>query len=225
VKAFVNPANVATSASLAAGVVALMLVADGRLGAGFAAVAVAAVLDSVDGYLARRSRSCGPFGCQLDSLADLVAFGVAPALLLHEGPLDAASVVGPAACVAFVLAGAWRLARFAVLEDSHRFTGLPIPPAGLIASAAAVLALPAGVALAVTLTLVFLMVSAVPFPTLLALADLVRHRPVPFRIAGLDHTTDGTRAGERPRPGGDDDERDDEARDDQRIGAPALARE
>src|SRR4051812_49955125 len=101
-----------------------MLVADGRLGAAVAAVAVAAVLDSVDGYLARRSRSCGPFGCQLDSLADLVAFGVAPALLLHEGPLGDLPLLGPAAFVALVLARGRRLARVAVLEDSHRFTRL-----------------------------------------------------------------------------------------------------
>lgn len=223
---FFNLANFVTSASLVAGVVALMLVADGRLGRAFAAVAVAAVLDSVDGYLARRSRSCGPFGCQLDSLADLVAFGVAPALLLHEGPLGAVSVLGPAACVAFVLAGAWRLARFAVLEDSHRFTGLPIPPAGLFASTAAVLALPPGLAVGVTLTLVLLMVSEIPVPTLVALADLVRgRRGVALRLVGVDDGADGTRAGQDPRAGRDRDERGDEPRDGERVGAPALARE
>ncbi len=222
---FVNLANVATSASLVAGVVALMLVAEDRLGEAFAAVAVAAVLDSVDGYLARRSGSCGPFGCQLDSLADIVAFGVAPALLLYQGPMGSVPVLGPATCVAFVLAGSWRLARFAVLQDSHRFTGLPIPPAGLIASAAAVFALPPELAVGVTLTLVLLMVSAVPFPTLVTLADLVRsRRRVPLRLVGADHGADGVRAGQGPRPGRDHDERGDEARDDERVGAPALAR-
>jgi CDP-diacylglycerol--serine O-phosphatidyltransferase len=223
---FLNIANTVTSASLAAGVVALMLVADQRLGPAFAAVAAAAVLDSVDGYLARRSRSCGPFGCQLDSLADLVAFGVAPALLLRAGPLGEVPILGPAACVAFVLAGAWRLARFAVLEDSHRFTGLPIPPAGLVASAAAVLALPPGLAVGVTLTLVLLMVSEIPVPTLVALADLVRgRRRVTLRLVGVDDAADGASAGQGARPGGHRDEGDDEARDDKRVGAPALARE
>ncbi len=223
---FFNLANIVTSASLAAGVVALMLVSDGRLGAAFAAVAVAAVLDSVDGYLARRSRNCGPFGSQLDSLADLVAFGVAPALLLHKGPLGDVQVLGAAVCVAFVLAGAWRLARFAVLEDSHRFTGLPIPPSGLVASAVAVLALPPGLAVGVTLTLVLLMVSEIPVPTLVALADLVRgRRRVTLRLVGVDDGADGARAGQGPRPGRDHDERGDEARDDERIRAPALARE
>lgn len=222
---FLNLANVATSASLVAGVVALMLVAEDRLGEAFAAIAVAAVLDSVDGYLARRSRSCGLFGCQLDSLADIVAFGVAPALLLHQGPLGSVPVVGPATCVAFVLAGSWRLARFAVLQDSHWFTGLPIPPAGLVASAAAVLRLPPGLAVGVTLTLVLLMVSSVPFPTLVTLADLVRsRRGVPVRLVGADHAADGARAGQSPRPGRDHDERGNEAPDDERIAAPDLAR-
>jgi CDP-diacylglycerol--serine O-phosphatidyltransferase len=223
---FVTVANIVTSASLASGVVALMLVSDRRLGAAFAAVALAAVLDSIDGYLARRSRSCGPFGCQLDSLADLVAFGVAPALLLHAGPLGDARILGAAACVAFALAGAWRLARFAVLEDSHRFTGLPIPPAGLVASTVAVLALPPGVAVGVTLTLVILMVSDIPVPTLVALADLVRgRRRVALRLVGVDDAADGASAGQGARPGGHQDEGDDEARDDKSIGAPALARE
>lgn len=225
---FVKLANIATTASLAAGVVALMLTTDDHLDAAFAAVAVAAMLDSVDGYLARRSHSCGPFGCQLDSLADLVAFGVAPALLLHAGPLGSVPVLGAAVCVAFVIAGAWRLARFAVLEDRHRFTGLPIPPAGLIASAAAVLALPAGFAVGVTLTLVVLMVSEIPVPTLVALADLIRHRRlrrIPLRLVGVDDAADGARAGQGVRPRGDEDERDDEAPDGERIRAPALARE
>jgi CDP-diacylglycerol---serine O-phosphatidyltransferase len=224
---FISLANVVTSTSLAAGVIALMLITDDRLGAAFAAVAVAAVLDSVDGYLARRSRSCGPFGCQLDSLADLVAFGVAPALLLHVGPLGDVQILGPAACVAFVLAGAWRLARFAVLEDSHRFTGLPIPPAGLVACGVTLLALPPGVAIGVTLTLVLLMVSEIPVPTLVALADLVprRRRRVTLRLVGVDDAADGPSAGQDARSGGDHDEGGDEARDEKRIGAPALARE
>jgi CDP-diacylglycerol---serine O-phosphatidyltransferase len=226
VRAFVNVANVVTSLSLTAGVLAIMLAADGRLAAALAAVAVAAVLDSVDGYLARRSRTCGAFGCQLDSLADLVAFGVAPALLLQQGPLDAMPGVGQAACVAFVVAGAWRLSRFAVLEDPYRFTGLPIPPAGLIVSATAVLALPGGIALAVALILVVLMVSAIPVPTLVALADLVRGRPrVTLRLVGGDHALHRPRARKRARAGRDQDERADQGHDEERVRAPALARE
>jgi len=226
VRPFVNLANIVTSLSLTAGVVAIMLAADGRLAGALGAVGVAAVLDSVDGYLARRSRTCGAFGCQLDSLADLVAFGVAPALLLQQGPLDAMPVVGPAACVAFVVAGAWRLSRFAVLEDRYRFTGLPIPPAGLIVAATAVLALPGGVALAVALILVVLMVTAMPVPTLVALAELVRGRPrVTLRLVGGDHGFHRPRGRERSRAGRDQDERGEQGHEEERVRAPALARE
>jgi CDP-diacylglycerol---serine O-phosphatidyltransferase len=171
---FVNAANVVTTASLAAGSVALLLAGDGRLGAAAAAIGVAALLDSIDGVVARRLSVCGPFGCQLDSLADLVAFGAAPAMMLHHGILQPMPLLGGAACLALVLAGAWRLARFPLVQDPDRFVGLPIPPAGLIAAAAAVVAGPAALGVAVTFALALLMISAVRFPTLAALARPAR---------------------------------------------------
>jgi CDP-diacylglycerol--serine O-phosphatidyltransferase len=221
---FVNPANAITSGSLAAGFAALMLAGDGRLDWALAAVGVAALLDSVDGYVARRTSVCGPFGCHLDSLADLVAFGVAPALMLHHGVLG--SVPGAGLCLAFVMAGAWRLARFPLIEDREHFIGLPIPPAGLVAAAVAFLAPPAAAAAVVCLLLALLMVSAFTVPTLAELGRLVRRRrTVRLVLVGGDHPPDGVRARERARPGGDDDERHREADDDQRVGAPALAGE
>ncbi len=173
-RAFVNAANLITSGTLAAGFSAVMLAADGRLHGAAAAVAVAAVLDAVDGPVARRTSASERFGCYLDSLADIVAFGVAPALMLYRGMLYDVPVVGTAGCLAFLLAGAWRLARFPLVEDRDRFVGMPIPPAGVIVAAAAALALPAALALAVTLVLALLMVSSIPFPTLFTLRRLAR---------------------------------------------------
>jgi CDP-diacylglycerol---serine O-phosphatidyltransferase len=190
VREFVNAANVITTGCLSAGFAALMLAADGKLGPAAAAVGVAAVLDSIDGIVARRLSVCGPFGCQLDSLADLVAFGAAPALMLHHGALQGVPVLGPGACMAFVLAGAWRLARFPLVADGDRFVGLPIPPAGLIAAAAA-LAAPVLLGVAVTFALALLMVSATPFPTL---AGLVRR-------ARAARPGDGDRMRVPPHPG------------------------
>ena len=175
-RAFVNAANVITSGTLAAGFAAVLLAADGRLHGAAVAVAAAAVLDAVDGPVARRMSVSERFGCNLDSLADVVAFGVAPALMLHRGVLDAVPVVGTGACLAFLLAGAWRLARFPLVEDRHRFVGMPIPPAGVIAAAAAALAPPAALTLVLTLVLALLMVSAIPFPTLFTLRRLARRR-------------------------------------------------
>ncbi len=182
-----NPANVITSAGLAAGFAALILASQGELGWAAGTVAAAALLDSVDGVVARRTSSCGQFGSELDSLADMVAFGAAPALILYLGGLDTIPVAGIGACLAFVLSGAWRLARFPLVEEPHRFVGLPIPPAGLIAAVLAALAPPPWVALASAVTLAVLMFSAIPFPTLGSLLARVlrQRRPVDVQEATL----------------------------------------
>ncbi len=179
---FVNTANVLTSASLVAGVAALMLASDGHLDSALVAVSVAALLDSVDGWVARRTGVCGPFGCHLDSLADLVAFGVAPALMLGHGALSSMPLLGAGAGIAFVLAGAWRLARFQLGEDREHFVGLPIPPAGLIAAAIAAFAPPAWLALALCLLLALLMVEGFTVPTLAEIIRLARRRPAPVLV-------------------------------------------
>ncbi len=197
-RAFANPATAITSASLISGFVAIVLAGEGRLREAAAAVVVAALLDAADGVVARRMSVSGRFGCRLDSLADLVAFGVAPALMLERGVLGGVPVLGVAVSFTFLVAGAWRLARFPLLEDRDRFVGLPIPPAGVITAAVAALAVPAAVASAVTLVLALLMVSAVPFPTLAALGRVARSN----RFApDADATRNARVAGFVPRPG------------------------
>lgn len=172
---FVNAPNLMTTASLAAGVAALMLAGDGRMGLALAAIGVAALLDSFDGYVARRVGVSGPFGSHLDSLADLVPFGVAPAVMLHEAQLD--SVLGAGACIVFVVAGAWRLARFQLIEDEEHFIGLPIPPAGLVLAGAATVALPALPAATLCLLASVAMVSTFTLPTLAELCRLAGRAP------------------------------------------------
>jgi CDP-diacylglycerol--serine O-phosphatidyltransferase len=222
---YLHFANLLTTGSLASGFFAIVLAQDGRLAAAFSAVLVAAALDAVDGYAARRADVAGPFGCQLDSLADLVAFGVAPALMLHEAALDAMPALGLVACTGFVAAGAWRLARFAVVHDSQRFVGLPIPVAGIVAGAVATLGSTGAVALALCLVLALLMVSSISVPTLAGLGGLTRRRRPALRLVRSDGAADGSRSGQRPRARGHDHERDAENRDEERIRAPALARE
>ncbi len=159
----VNAANAITSASLACGFGALVLATDGHLEWAALAVVVAAVLDVLDGVVARRLAVCGRFGSELDSLADLVAFGVAPAFMLLEGPLRDAPALGVPACLAFVLAGAWRLARFSSVQRLDHFVGVPIPTAGVVLVIAAV-ALPVTLALVMPVALALLMISTIPFP-------------------------------------------------------------
>jgi CDP-diacylglycerol--serine O-phosphatidyltransferase len=164
-RAYASAANAMTSVGLAAGFGALLLAAEGRPGWAVVAIAVAAVLDLLDGPVARRSAKDDRFGAELDSLTDLVAFAVAPAILLY-GAADAAPLpVVAAASLGFVMAGAWRLARFPLLQSTDRFAGLPTPPSGLLLAVAS-LAMPAAALLALTLGLALLMVSTTPFPTL-----------------------------------------------------------
>ncbi len=176
----VSPANLMTSGNLVAGFLALILAAQGDFDWAAGCVGVAAVLDYLDGLVARRSRAESEFGAQLDSLADLVSFGVAPAITVYLSVLEALPVAGIGACLGFVLCGAWRLARFSLADDSPRFfVGLPIPFAGLILVGLATLDPPAGVVLAVTLAVTFLMVTTLPFPTLSEFTHLGRgRRPV-----------------------------------------------
>ena len=96
--------------------------------------------DTADGRVARLTKTQSAFGVQLDSLADLVTFGVAPAVIIHKWSLAELGFFGSLAAFAYVACGALRLARFNVLaarspKVSEHFIGLPIPiTAGLLVS-------------------------------------------------------------------------------------------
>ena len=166
-------ANLVTSVSLAAGFCAL-LVLPAHLLLAVALVLLAAVLDVVDGALARRSGGGTVFGGQLDSLADLLCFCVVPAYALatvvgSEEPVGAGVVAA-----GFLLAGAWRLARFPLVQQQGHFVGLPTPAGGGLLLLL-VLWAPLVLALAGALLLSALMISTVRFPSVLAAAATVRH--------------------------------------------------
>ncbi|MEW6586929.1 MAG: CDP-diacylglycerol--serine O-phosphatidyltransferase, partial [Nitrospirota bacterium] len=102
------------------------------------AILLAGIFDGLDGWVARLTHSTTRFGIELDSLSDLVAFGVAPAVLLYKWALMPFGRVGWAAAFFFVACGALRLARYNVQmgsTESKAFTGMPIPgAAGLLAT-------------------------------------------------------------------------------------------
>jgi CDP-diacylglycerol--serine O-phosphatidyltransferase len=102
------------------------------------AIIVAILFDVLDGRVARFTKTSTDFGLEYDSLADLLSFGVAPALLLYSWALKPFGRIGWLAVFLFVLCGALRLARFNVQVTEgvpDHFTGLPIPAsAGLVAS-------------------------------------------------------------------------------------------
>ena len=132
---FVLP-NLFTTSSIFCGVYAIVHVSNGPSPQDFyhACVAVffGAFFDMIDGRVARLTRTQSDFGVQLDSLADLVTFGVAPAIIVYQWALAPLELLGIAISFVYVACGAIRLARFNVLaanstELSPHFIGLPIP--------------------------------------------------------------------------------------------------
>ena len=132
--------NLITSASLFFGLLAIKYSIDGRISGNgqefvFAAYAILAAgfCDGLDGSVARLTHTQSSFGVQLDSLCDLVSFGIAPAIVIYNYALNDFFRLG--FCVAFIFAacGALRLARFnvqsAMGKTSGNFTGIPIPMA------------------------------------------------------------------------------------------------
>ncbi len=131
--------NLFTSGNLLCGFSSVIASLNGRYVQAALAILLAAVLDSLDGKVARLTNSSSAFGVEYDSLADLLSFGLAPGLLLYSWLLQPFGPFGWLAAFLFVICGALRLARFNVQvarEPEYHFTGLPIPmAAGVIASA------------------------------------------------------------------------------------------
>ncbi|MDF1600476.1 phosphatidylcholine/phosphatidylserine synthase [Mesorhizobium sp. YIM 152430] len=132
--------NLVTVLAICAGLSGIRLAFEGRFEIAVAMVLVAAFLDALDGRLARMLKASSSFGAQMDSLADIMNFGVAPALVLYAYVLDSAGAVGWTAALVFAIACCLRLARFNVmLDDPDRpawqndyFVGVPAPAGALL---------------------------------------------------------------------------------------------
>ncbi|MGB3976352.1 MAG: CDP-diacylglycerol--serine O-phosphatidyltransferase [bacterium] len=100
-------------------------------------IIIGAFFDAIDGRVARLTKTTSPFGAQLDSIADVVSFGIAPGILVYSWALNSFERFGWIAALIYLLSGAVRLARFNVLDEvyavssSQYFIGLPIPAAAI----------------------------------------------------------------------------------------------
>lgn len=132
--------NLITVLAICAGLSGIRFAFEGRFETAVAMVLFAAFLDGIDGRLARMMKATSKFGAQMDSLADIVNFGVAPALVLYAFLLDRAGSPGWIAALLFAVACGLRLARFNVLdEDLERapwqeeyFVGVPAPAGAVL---------------------------------------------------------------------------------------------
>ncbi|MET0970080.1 MAG: CDP-diacylglycerol--serine O-phosphatidyltransferase [Tardiphaga sp.] len=168
--------NMITLLAICAGLTAIRLSTEGRMELAVAAIVFAAVLDGVDGRVARMIKGQSKFGAELDSLADFVNFGVAPGLMLYFWQLHELNNVGWIAAMVFAIAGSLRLARFnATMDDPDRpafaanfFTGMPAPLGAITAMLPIYLSFlgvpmpPAVLTALYTLLIGFLMVSRLP---------------------------------------------------------------
>ena len=128
-----------TTLNMMSGLSSVMLAFDGHFTVAAALIAVSIVLDIADGFVARLIGATSPFGLQLDSLADLISFGLAPAILVHTWALDDWPILSWLAAFFWLACAAFRLARFNVtidpLADKRYFVGLPSPGAAAVVMA------------------------------------------------------------------------------------------
>src|SRR6202166_504091 len=127
--------NLFTTASLFAGFYAIVQAMNGRFDQAAIAIFVAMVLDSLDGRVARLTKTQSAFGAEYDSLSDMVSFGAAPALIVYEWSLRGMGKLGWIAAFVYVAGAALRLARVnTMLEvaDKRFFQGLPSPAAAAL---------------------------------------------------------------------------------------------
>lgn len=172
--------NLVTLLALCLGMTAIRFAAEEKFDTAVVFIVVAAILDGLDGRLARALDGTSRFGAELDSLADFLDFGVAPALLLYFWSLHDIKSFGWFAAMVFAVAAALRLARFNVMIDdpdkpawhAHFFTGMPAPAGAIVAMLPiyldnSILGLPnnnfvVALEIAYLLLVAFLMVSRIP---------------------------------------------------------------
>jgi CDP-diacylglycerol--serine O-phosphatidyltransferase len=170
--------NLITLLALCAGLTAIRLSVEGRLELALAAIVFAALLDGIDGRVARMLKGTSRFGAELDSLADFVNFGVTPALILYFWGLHELQSAGWIVALVFAICAGLRLARFNVMIDDPNkpawagnfFTGIPAPAGAIVVLLPIYLSLmgvgtglmTVGITFVYTLAIALLMVSRLP---------------------------------------------------------------
>ncbi len=132
--------NLITILAICAGLTGIRLAFENRYELAVAMVLLAAFLDGIDGRIARLMKATSKFGAQMDSLADIVNFGVAPALAVYVYALDQARSLGWIAALIYTIAAGLRLARFNVMDErenkaswqSEYLVGVPAPAGAML---------------------------------------------------------------------------------------------
>lgn len=168
--------NLVTTGGLFCGFYAIIAAISGNFYQAALSILIAAVLDGLDGRIARLTRTTSAFGIQYDSLSDLIAFGLAPGILVFLWALKPFNRFGWIAAFLYVVCGALRLARFNVQTgtiSNKYFVGLPIPAGATVVGTTILFIYQIGgmgstgylAVLIMIYILSFLMVSNIPYPS------------------------------------------------------------
>jgi CDP-diacylglycerol--serine O-phosphatidyltransferase len=187
--------NLITAGSLFAGFYSMVETLNGNYGTAAVWIFISAICDGLDGKVARLTGTTSQFGVEFDSLADLVAFGVTPGLLMYSWALKPFGRLGWLAAFLFVVCGALRLARFNVqvnTVESKRFVGLPIPAAASMVASTVLLFTHFGwpssykrlAIIALIYLLAFLMVSSVKYYSFKD-PELIKRQPFGFLVLAI----------------------------------------
>lgn len=178
--------NALTALNLVLGVWAIIHTFHGNFTTAAFFVLAAMVADGLDGRVARYFQVSSEFGKELDSLCDLVSFGVAPALMAYVFLLKDFGLLGGLVAAAFATGGALRLARFNVNASTVKgyFMGLPIPAAGCTLAAFMMIGVkPAGIAFPVMVAIfAYLMVSTIKYPDFKGKGEKIRLIPAAVAV-------------------------------------------
>jgi CDP-diacylglycerol---serine O-phosphatidyltransferase len=194
--------NMFTLLGLVAGLTAIRLTIESRYPEALALIALAAIIDGIDGRLARLLKAQSRFGAELDSLADFVNFGVAPALLIFHWGLTGQRSIGWIVVMVFAVACGLRLARFNSALDiekprwqSNYFTGVPAPAGAMTVLLPLYLegiGIPGfdmrawpGLIMLYTLAMAFLMVSTIPIFSGKLAGEKISRDYVPLIMLGV----------------------------------------
>ncbi|MHC0035832.1 CDP-diacylglycerol--serine O-phosphatidyltransferase [Pseudoneobacillus sp. C159] len=125
-------ANILTLTNLSLGGFAIIFCMHGNLNLCLLLIFIAALADRFDGMVARKLQIESELGKQLDSMCDIISFGIGPALLIYQGILHEFGGPGSFLTVLYIGCGAFRLAKFNITENNGYFSGLPITVSGCL---------------------------------------------------------------------------------------------
>lgn len=170
--------TILTLLNLAAGFTSIIYTVEGDYIKAALFIFISLIFDGLDGRLARFLNNTTPFGSELDSLSDVVSFGIAPALLIYFTYFQQLGMAGYVALLFLISSGASRLARFNLLKGLDYFVGLPIPVVGTFLATVVLSNLKINpIQLLVwILILSYLMISKIKYPTFKNIQAVIRSR-------------------------------------------------